>query len=223
MSKNNHFVVYSHGSGVQRDDRGLFTDISQSIPEVESVLFNYYSIDKQNKTLTICPFSSQIEDLNKIIADIRIVNPQAIIDLIAHSQGTIVVAMARPKGIRKVLLLAPVFDMGLERTLNRYRSRPTAHINLQGISTLPVLDGLVRIVPAQYWTERKRIKPFQEYNALAQSTEVIVIEARQDQILAKVDLSRLSSKLKLSSLDGDHGFSGQDRPGLIAAIRQYIL
>ena len=52
-----------------------------------------------------------------------------------------------------------------------------------------------------------KIKPFKEYNEFAQKTELIVIEANQDEILSKVDLKDLNSKIKLMSLDGNHGFS----------------
>ena len=44
MSNKNHFIIFSHGFGVQKDEHGLLTDIAQSIPEVESVLFDYYDI-----------------------------------------------------------------------------------------------------------------------------------------------------------------------------------
>jgi hypothetical protein len=39
MSK--HVIVYSHGFGVRKDDRGLLTDIAKSMPGVDHVLFDY--------------------------------------------------------------------------------------------------------------------------------------------------------------------------------------
>ena len=38
MQPNKHIVIFSHGFGVRKDDRGLLTDIAKEIPEVESVL-----------------------------------------------------------------------------------------------------------------------------------------------------------------------------------------
>lgn len=218
-----HFVIYSHGSGVRKDDRGLLTDIAAALPEVESVLFDYFQIDEANKTLTTCPFSKQVDKLRQVVNEVKLANPEAVIDLIGHSQGTIIIALARPENIRKVILLAPVFDADLERTLSRYQSDPRTEINLEGVSKLPSLDGLIRIVPAEYWRERQESKPIHAYNLLAEKTEVIVIEANQDQLLPKVDLSELNPKIKLTSLDGDHGFGGADRELLIKTIRGYII
>lgn len=218
-----HIVIYSHGFGVRKDDRGLLSDIAEYIPEVESVLFDYFKIDELAKTLTTCPPSEQASALNQIIKNARLANPGAVIDLICHSQGTIIAALAKPDKIRKVIFLAPVFDMGLERTMARYRTRPDAEINLEGISKLPPLDGLVRIVPAEYWRERRKLKPFVEYNDFAKKTEIIVVEAGQDDVLSKVDLKELDSGIKLIVLDGDHNFNGAARSPLIKVVRELLL
>ncbi len=220
---NNHIVIYSHGFGVRKDDRGLLTDIAAALPEVGSILFDYFEIDEENKTLTTCPPSAQVEKLDHVIDEAKKNNPGATIDLICHSQGTIIAALAKPDGIRKTVLLAPAIDLSIERTLNRYRSRPDAEINLEGVSKLPVLDGLRRIVPAQYWEERKKLQPFREYNAFAEKTEIVIIRANQDEVLPQVDLSELSPKIKLTALDGDHNFNGSAREPLIKMIREYLL
>ncbi|MHB8904043.1 MAG: alpha/beta hydrolase, partial [Patescibacteria group bacterium] len=164
MPTKKHIIIYSHGFGVRKDDNGLLTDIAAALPEVESILFDYFEVDENKKLMYICPLSSQVNKLNKIINEIKTSNPGAVIDLIGHSQGTVVASMTRPEGIRKAILLAPVFDMGLERTLVRYRSKPGAEINLEGISKIPSLNGLARIIPKEYWRERLAVKPFIEYN-----------------------------------------------------------
>jgi len=223
MSAKKHIIIYSHGFGTRKDDRGLLTDIADALPEVESILFDYYEIDEVEHTLTTCPFSVQVKKFNQIINKTRVANPEAIIDLICHSQGTIVAALAKPVGIRKTILLAPVFDLDLEHTLARYRFRSDATINLDGISKLPPLDGLIRIVPKEYWQERLTAKPIMEYNAFAKKTEIIVIRANQDQLSPMVDLSGLDSRIKLTSLDGDHNFNSSARDPLIAAVRDLLI
>lgn len=223
MSIKKHIVIFSHGFGVCKDDHGLFTDIAKELPEVESVLFDYYKLDVKKNILTICSFSEQVKKLNKIINKIKKDNPGAIIDLICHSQGTVIAALAKIENIRKVLFLAPVFDMGLKRTLVRYKSRMGAEINLKGVSKLPALDGLIRVIPAQYWQEREKVNSFDEYNLLAKKTELIIIKAKQDQILLDVNLSQLSNDIKLMELDGKHNFGGKARKPLIKIIRKYIL
>lgn len=217
-----HVVIFSHGFGVRRDDLGLLSDIAAAIPEVESILFDYDDVDEINKTITIYPFSDKIKKLNGVINQARLAYPEAIIDLICHSQGTVVAALARPQGIRKTILLAPPFDMSLDHSLARYRAKPEAEINLDGVSKLPPLDGFVRFVPAQYWQERVQVKPIYEYNAFAHLTELVAISARQDQILPKTDIQSLGPQIKMLSLDGDHSFNGLAREPLIKVIREIL-
>ena len=218
-----HIIIYSHGFGVRKDDNGLLTNIAAAFPEIESILFDYFEINESEKTMLICPLSLQVKKLNKIVKETRAANPEVVIDLLCHSQGTIVAAMARPDGIRKAILLAPVFDMGLERTLARYRSKPDVEINLEGITKFPSLkNGLTRIIPKEYWQERLAVKPFIEYNAFAEKMEIIAIEANQDQLLPKVNLKALNPRIKLISIDGDHGFNDPNRDNLIKVIEELL-
>ena len=223
MENKKHIVIFSHGFGVRKDDRGILSDIAHFLPEVESILFDYFIIDEENMTLTVCPFSVQVEILSKVIKEARMANPDAIIDLVCHSQGTVVAGLLQSEEIRKTIFLAPVFDLGLERTLKRYSSKPDTEINLEGMSTLYRLDGYVRFVPAEYWAERKEIKLIEEYNVLAEKTELIVIEANQDTILEKVDISSLSAKARLLSIDGNHEFGGENRKPLLELVRSLVI
>lgn len=217
-----HVVIFSHGFGVRKDDRGLLSDIAENLPEASSILFDYFDVDEAAKTITVRPVSAQARMLNEVIDQARAANPGAIVDLICHSQGTVVAALAKPKEIRKTILLTPVFDMGLERTLKRYGHLPDSKIDLEGISKLPSVDGLVRIVPAEYWRDRKSLRPFELYNALAKQTELIAIIAGQDQLLGKVDLRELSPKVKVMTLDGNHNFEGEARRPLIETLKTIL-
>ncbi|MEI6835765.1 MAG: DUF4202 family protein [Candidatus Falkowbacteria bacterium] len=221
-STKKRIAIFSHGFGVRKDDLGLLSSIAEAMPEVESILFDYFEINEKENIMSICPLSSQVERLNTVISKAKIANPGAVIDLICHSQGTIVAAMAKPVGIRKTILLAPVFDMSLERTLARYRSKSDAIINLEGISKIPSSSGLTRIIPKEYWQERLAVKPFIEYNAFAKKTEIIAIEANQDQLLSKVDLKELDSEIQMLSIDGDHNFNDLAREPLIKVIKDLL-
>lgn len=223
MNNKKHIIIYSHGFAVRKDDNGLFTEIAASLPEVESVLFDYYQVDETNNKIFVSSFTDQIEKLRQVVKDIVSYNPGAIVDLIGHSQGTIVAAMARPNWIRKAILLAPVFDTNLGRTLNRYKEKSGAIINLDGISEIPSSTGLAKIIPKEYWQERELIKPFVHYNALANKSEIIFIQANQDELLPKTDLSELDQRTKLIAIDGNHNFSQPNRDRLIETIRELLL
>ena len=223
MPVKRHIIIYSHGFGVRRDDNGLLTDIAAALPEIESILFDYFEVNETKKEMLICSFSTQVEKLNQVISETRIANPEAIIDLICHSQGTIIAALAKPNGIRKTILLSPTFDISLEHSLVRYRSKPEAEINLQGVSKIPSSQGLVRIIPKEYWQERLATKPIVEYNALAKKTEIIAIIAKQDELSPVVDLKDLDPRIKLIYLDGDHGFSHPNRDPMIKVIKELLI
>jgi hypothetical protein len=130
--------------------------------------------------------------------------------------------LAKPEGIRKAIFISTIFDMGLERTLERYKLKLDVEINLDGISKIPSSTGLTKIIPAQYWQERIAVKPFAEYNAFAKKVDTAIINANQDQLLPKVDLKELSPKIKVLQLDGNHNFDGEDRRRLIEVVKEEI-
>ncbi len=222
MNSQPHIIIYSHGFGVRKDDRGLLSDIAAGMPQVESILFDYYQADEEQHILKLSSLNQQVSMLTDILTQTRLANPNAIIDIIGHSQGTIIPALAKVKGLRKTILLAPVFDMGIQRTLDRYAGNPQAHINLEGISTLPPLDGYIRTVPPEYWQERKQVNAIEEFNKFAEETELIAINANQDTILQPVDLKTLSSAIHIINMDGDHNFSGPARKPLIERIKTLL-
>ena len=223
MMNKKHIIIYSHGFAVKKDDGGLFTDIAENIPEVESILFDYYQVDEDQNKIFVCPFSDQIKKLNEVIDNVRTSNSEVVIDLICHSQGTIVAAMARPNGIRKAILISPVFDIDIERSLNRYRSKPGVKIDLSGISEIPSSTGLTKVIPKEYWSERSLVRPLVEYNYFADKTEIVAIEGNQDELLPRSDLSKLDKRIKVISVDGDHNFNPPNRENLISLIRNILL
>lgn len=144
------YVVFSHGFGVRKDGGGggIFTDIAKGLgAEYVPVMFDYNDVSVDEKILHTHPFSDQVRKLNATISEIRNQDPEAVIDLVAHSQGCIVAALANPDGIRKAVLLAPPFVTDIRRSLARYEGKPGAVINLDGESRLPRTDGTVTIVP----------------------------------------------------------------------------
>ena len=53
-NKTLHIVIFSHGFGVRKEDRGLFTAIYRAIPDIKGVMFDYNPInEKSNLTLNV--------------------------------------------------------------------------------------------------------------------------------------------------------------------------
>ncbi len=218
MTVEKHIVIFSHGFGVCQDDRGLFVDIGFALGGIKTVMFDYNEVDVENNILTVRPFSEQVKILKEVVEGQRSLAPDATIDLVCHSQGCLVAALAQLSGIRKTILIAPPTDMDAGRTLSRYRDNPKAEINLEGVTKLPRTDGSTTIVPAEYWHEREKCAaPIDLYNELAGKTELAVIKAKQDHVLGSTSFDGLDKKVEVIELDGDHDFT-TSRNGLCKVI-----
>ena len=213
-----HFVVYSHGFGVKKDDRGLFTDIARVVPSAEHILFDYNEINQAGNTLSVTPLRQQASLLNQKLGAL----PQdAVVDIIAHSQGCVVTAMAKPKDVRQILCLAPPVNLSQERIVRMFGSRSGAVINLEGQSTIPRRDGSTTIIPKDYWASIE-IDVIDLYNDFPNFSKTTFIIAKDDEVLGTSNFEQLDSRIELTQLDGDHDFTGDTRQNLTNAVKERL-
>lgn len=222
MESNKHIIIFSHGFGTRKDDRGLLTDIADGFSGTQSILFDYNGVNETENTLTVRLLSEQARMLNAVIEKALLENSDATIDIISHSQGCLAVALAKPTGIRKTIFIAPSLDKDTEHLINMFKARPDTEINLSGISKLARKDGTVTLVPAEFWVERKQFDPISLYNELSSKTELIIINAKQDEIHDNTNTQGLDKKIEILDIDGNHQFSGEARKVLIDKIRKLL-
>ncbi len=221
MSK--HIIIFSHGFGVQKDSRGMFTDIAATLPkDTKTILFDYNRFDKKVNRLTVAPLSKQAQKLAKILDTTRQLYPDAVIDLVCHSQGCVAAGLAKPKGLRRIVLLAPPATLSIERMANIFAYREGAHMDIDGESLFPRRDGSVTVVPKTYWPGIKAIDPVSLYNALAKHTEVIVINAHQDEILGQTDFSGLAPHVTVIAIEAGHDFLAEARAELLRTVAEEV-
>jgi hypothetical protein len=225
VEQKKHIIIFSHGFGTRKDDRGLFTDIAAQFPEEQSILFNYNNIDETGEilTLTVPLLSEQAKMLEGVVRQAQTANPDTVIDIIAHSQGCLVTSLAQLEGIRKIIFLAPTFNAEIKHTINMFKNRPGTEINLSGVSRLVRKDGSFTMVPAEFWEERKKFEPIPFYNKLSSKTELIIINAKQDEVLGEAETGELDKKIKIIELDGNHQFSGDARKILTKEIKKILI
>jgi hypothetical protein len=219
---NKHIIVYSHGFGVRKDDRGLFTDIAQALPGAEHVMFDYDEVDEAKGTLTAATLTDKAAKLAQVLEEARLADPDAALDVICHSQGCVVAAMAKPVGVRKVILLAPPVVLSVEGILKFCGTRPGAVIDVDGESRIPRRDGTTTIIPALYWTSLEGATPVAFYNELASETGLTVVRATQDEVLGTTDMSGLTSKVAVITMDTGHDFTGAAREELAEVIAKIL-
>lgn len=205
-----HIIIFSHGFGVRKEDRGLFTAIARSLPDVKSVLFDYNPINEASNTLTAKPLDEQARKLRKVINSTRAEYPGAIIDLVCHSQGCVVAGLLKPRGIRKVIMLTPPEDISEATVVEQLGARTGTVIDVAARTRLPRADGSTTVIHPEYWQSLAGIDPVKLYNKLARVTALRIMSARQDEVLGKVGFAGLDPGVSHITLDGNHNFDDEE-------------
>lgn len=214
-----HIVIFSHGFGVRKDSRGMSTDIAEALsPGTEKILFDYGQWDEATQTLTVLPINEQVKKMERVISETRNQNPDAIIDLICHSQGCVVAGLAKPKDIRKIVLIGPPAELNPKRFSKNFK-RPGTKIDFTGTSILARRDGSTTIAPKEYWESIRNLDPIPLYNKLAETAKVIAIHANQDEVIGSLDFSHLSPEIRQIHIDANHNFTNRARAELIEVIQ----
>ncbi len=217
-----HYIVYSHGFGVRKDDRGLFTDIAASMPEAEHIFIDYNEIDDANNVLTV---SSLQEQSKRLRAGLAILDDgtEKVVDIVAHSQGCLVAVMANSINIRKTIFLAPPSSLAdTEEKLKQMALRPGTEISDDTTVRYPRRDGSTTIVTKAYWESRKGVDPLHLYNDLSKTTSISMITANQDEVLGNTDFSSIQQTIEVRCLDANHDFTDAARFKLVDLIKELL-
>jgi hypothetical protein len=211
-------IIYSHGFGVYKDDRGLFSDIAAALPDSRHVMFDYNQVDEATGNLVVTSLGEQAKKLRQVIAETKQQNPNATIDLVCHSQGCVVACLARPEGLRKIILTGPPAILTVERMVELFKNRPGSEVNLAGTSLLKRADFSATEVPPEYWKSIEHLDPIALYNDLPKTAQLIVVNATEDEIIGSRDFSRLSPAIQVVEIKTGHNFEGEGRQKLIDVI-----
>ena len=217
-----HMVVFSHGFGVDRTSRGMFTDIVKALPnDYGYVLFDYYEI--KDKAVRISTFEDQQRTLLTIIARLSERKDVKDISLVAHSMGCIVAALAQPPELKQVIMLAPPLSVG-ERTRHYFTTKEGAKRH-GDIWTIPRRDGTTSSIPAALFDEIEQIEAAEillDY-ATVQPYELLI--PTDDEVLGDTDYNDLALDENITALtidEADHNFSGNSRLHMIEAVVEWL-
>jgi hypothetical protein len=217
----NKYLVFSHGFGVKKDSRGLFSDIAKAFPDYKPVMFNYNIISKSDNTVTVRTLHQQAELLLKQIKKITSKDPDAEIVVIAHSQGCVALALAKPK-LKQAVLMTPPDNVSGKRVENYFSKYPGTSLEKDGTVRVPRKDGTVTRITKEFFKDITSVNALNEYSKLANNTPSIIIVAKDDEILRPVDFSSLPESVETLKINGDHNFTGQNRKLLIVTLRKII-
>jgi hypothetical protein len=226
LKKNSkHIIIFSHGFGNKKDSRGLFTFLSEQLSQnnIESILFDYNEINDETNEIFVKSFSEQAKILKEVFEKVKKENPDAIIDIITHSQGSMPVSLANLKNIRKVILLAPFFHTEIKEIVKKHKENPSNIIDFDKISKRFRSDGSITIIPPKYWSERFNTDIYELYNNLALKTDLVIIRGNKDEIMPKIKLDKISN-INIINIHANHDFNiSNSREKLLSLIRKIIL
>jgi len=203
-------IVFSHGFGVDKDSRGLFSDIAAIFGPDNCIQFDYNDIDTGSKTITVAPLDRQAEKLRQVLSGID--EP---VNLICHSQGCLVAALAMPIGLQSILFLAPASTT----TSNDFKELFGNRLALGGVGEPDILkrkDGTTTLVKQEYWDSLDTVGNAHElYAKLAGNTFLTVITAEGDELVGK-KFPMLENRAEVHTMTGaDHNFTGDSRKKLL--------
>jgi hypothetical protein len=217
-------IIYSHGFGSKKDDRGMFTAIAIALPEFEHVMFNYSDVDEVSKTLTIHSLNEQTAKLTKVLHNVKKENPKTKVSIVAHSQGCLISAMVNPTEIEKTIFITPPTEMNENKLIDYFVTRKSSELNKNGYTKIPRKDGSTTMISYKYWQSLKNIDPQKLYeNYINNHKNVLVINANQDEVLSIVSPKHIKHPVKMIDLDGNHSFSFiANRNKLINSVKEYL-
>lgn len=207
-------VIFIHGFGVRWDSRGMFTDIQQSFPEnYGSVFFDFYTITGNDVYVT--PIDRQIKRLLQIIATVQQIAPLAKINLIAHSKGCIITALAKPKVQGCVIFLAPPESFGtkLEKYFSRYPGVEKTKTELD----IPRKDGTITHIPLNFFAQTQAVNAENAMVEYAKNQTIHLLQTTKDEVIGKTKYSLLSTldNVSITAIPSDHNFTQHNRQLLI--------
>lgn len=215
MSK--HYIIYSHGFGVRKDDRGLFTDIAKSLgDDFEHIMFDFNTFNEEKWNMVVEPLDTQAEKLQSQIDGLNIQSEDKM-TIVAHSQGCIVAALANPTDISRLIFITPPDSIDIARMKNFFGNRPGSIVNDQEFTT-PRRDGTTTTIPKRYWEAAESIDVIGLYKNLNKNMKTTFYVASDDEVLGVTDFSSVSDRIDLEVLPGNHDFTGEYRKEFLRRI-----
>lgn len=218
MQISKHIILFVHGFGVMKDARGMFTDIRNSLPEdCEGVLIDLNTKD-DGDNIYVNPFSKQVE----ILKNVRASYPDQKVDIICHSQGCIVAALADLPNVRKTLFLAPALNNGYAKVIEYFSKNPNTKIDVAGISRLARRDGTFTTVPSEFWKEKEALDIDAVYQKYITSNLTYAVKALSDEVVSNADFDKVFDGATILALEGNHDFTDNARQELIKACVELV-
>jgi pimeloyl-ACP methyl ester carboxylesterase len=215
-----HIVVFSHGFGVKRDSRGMFSEIVSNLPDgLGYILFDYNFIEGDHVYLR--DYTEQVQILSSVIELARKHAEQ--VSIVGHSMGSITVALLAETDFRSVVLLAPPVAHSKNGV-----SKWEAYVGAEWYGDnlyVPRRDDTITVFPRKFFEQIPTIDTLHTIIVYAKLRPIVVVEAIEEDVLSGVEnYQKLGAveNIELIKIHGNHNFDGGDRDGLVDLILNNI-
>jgi len=204
-------IICSHGFGVTKTGRGLFTDIAAALPEHTFELFDYNRIHS-NGDIEVATLDEQATTLQAVID----AAPKQSV-LLCHSQGSMIAGMVDLRKIAKVILLAPPLFESVQSVMSMLAARVESDApHSQEIIRIPRKDSTSTLVSTAYIEEMMNTDPKNLYRIIANTTPTTIVNALDDELVGETSFDDMP--VQQIDISADHNFTGESRNELIAHV-----
>lgn len=208
-------IICSHGFGVTKTGRGLFTDIAAALPEHTFELFDY-NIVHGNRDIEVATLDEQAATLQGVID----AAPEQSV-LLCHSQGSMIAGMVDLRTVAKVIMLAPPLSESVQSVMSMLSARVESNApHPQKIIRIPRKDGTNTLVSTAYIEEMMNTDPKNLYHIVANTTPTVIVNALDDELVGNTSFSDIT--VQQIDLSADHNFTGAARNELIAILKDSL-
>ena len=204
-------IIFSHGFGVRRDVRGLFSDLVQELSQTyRCIQFEYNQVGEQGN-LYVGTVSSMQETLRAVSNTYRLDTTHAV----GHSLGCILVSQQQELFSGRIMLLAPPLQPLGDRLEKYLRARPDTNVLENGDLHAARSDGSVTHVSRSFFDELHTIEdPVLLYTKIENKLSIVV--ANQDDVVGyHPESAREVSGVQVFEVDSDHDLTGPVRKKLL--------
>lgn len=218
-------VVFSHGFGVRRDARGIFTDITAALPAGWGyVLYDYDVFDEATNSVTIAGAAERVKRLQTVLEWAQQQAGVQKVHVVGHSIGSLTIADLAPENVQSIVLIAPPLSLGLH-FVERFTKRPDAKHDGHTWK-IPRTDGTTTIANEEPLAEIMNIEAEAVLAKLAFFRPYVMVLAGADEVLQDDDYTELivMPTVNMIGIDGaNHDFTGNARTELVKIVVAQLL
>ncbi len=222
-------VIFVHGFATDKHETAhYFDDIAKKLKgSFRIVRFDLSGCGKSEGRTEDIDYEKHADDLESVIHYIKKIFPGYIF-ILAQSMGCFITALLNPKGIKKTVFTGlPNSNTKFiaDRLISRFGTRPSGHIDFEGMSIFPRSSGANQKIGPSFWKVLFDLNPVEKVKNFAKNTKLLVIHPRQDEIVGSQYLSEYAAipDITIIKMDGDHSFKNlEDRKKLIDQIQQFF-